>query len=171
MDPHHSESLHCSYQVGQRIPINIGDSQQKSCRWIEGCLYLRLVGTPSALVWWVLASGPLEGWVWWTDGHAEENSQRCLVGVTGSSQKSWCFLGKRSNNQVLSQEKPLQFGGTSPGGAGSSVGQLTGKDNSIVGPGGVSLQSHVCLNTAAPGCHGHYGVAICITVIQYHLYY
>ena len=114
------------------------------------------MGTPSAFVWWVLASGPLEGWVWWTDGHAEENSQRCLVGVTGSSQKSWCFLGKRSNNQVLSQEKPLQFGGTSPGGAGSSVGQLMGKDNSIVGPGGVSLQSHVCLNTVAPGCHGHY---------------
>ena len=32
------------------------------------CLYLRLVGTPSAFVWWVITSGPLEGWVLWTDG-------------------------------------------------------------------------------------------------------
>lgn len=157
--------------MGQRIPINVRDSQQKSWRWIEGCLYLRLVGTPFSIyvlgpsIWAPRRVGLVDRW------HAEENLQRCVVGITGSSQKSWCFLDKRSDNQVLSQEKPLRFGWTSPGGAGSSVGQLMGKENSIMGPGGVSLQSHVCLNTAAPGCHGHYGVAICITVIQYHLYY
>ena len=128
MDSHHSESLHCSYQVDQRVPISVGDSQQKSCRWIEGCLYLRLMGAPSAFMWWILTSGPLEGWVWWTDGHAGENPQRCVVGVTGSSQKSWCFLHKMSDNQVLPHEKPLRAGGTSPGGAGSSVAQLMGKD-------------------------------------------
>ena len=150
MDSHHSESLHCSYQVDQRIPISVGDSQQKSCRWIEGCLYLRLVGASSAFMWWILASGPLEGWVWWTDGHAGENPQRCVVGVTGSSQKSWCFLHKMSDNQVLPHEKPLRAGGTSPGGAGSSVAQLMGKTPSTLNPGGESLQSHVSLNPAAP---------------------
>ena len=103
--------------------------------------------------------------------HAEENLQRCVVRITGSSQKSWCFLDKRSDNQVLSQEKPLRVSWTSPGAAGSSVAQLMGKDNSILGPGGVSLQSHVCLNTAAPGCQGYCGVSICITVIQYQLYH
>ena len=65
--------------------------------------------------------------------HTEENLQRCVVGVVGSSQKSWCFLDKKSDNQVFSlAEKPLRVGWTSPGGAGSSVAQLTGKDNSIL---------------------------------------
>lgn len=105
---------------GSRIPISVGDSQQKSCRWIEGCLYLRLVGAPSAFMWWILASGPLRGG---SGGQMamQENPQRCVVGVTGSSQKSWCFLDKRSDNQVLPHEKPLRIGGTSPGGAGSSM--------------------------------------------------
>lgn len=93
---------------GSRIPISVEDSQQKSCRWIEGCLYLRLVGAPLAFMWWILASGPLEGWVWWTDGHAEENPQRCVVGVTGSSQKSWCFLD-RGQITKCSRRKPLQW--------------------------------------------------------------
>ena len=51
MDPHLSESLHCSYQVGQRILLSVGDSQQESCVRIEGCLHLRLVGSPSPFVW------------------------------------------------------------------------------------------------------------------------
>ena len=72
--------------------------------------------------------------------HAEENLQRCVVGITGSSQKSWCFLDKRSDNQVLSQEKALRVSWTAPGVAGYSVGQLMGKDNSTLGPGGESLQ-------------------------------
>ena len=72
--------------------------------------------------------------------HAEKNLQRCVVGVAGSSQKSWCFLDKRSDNQVLSQEKALRVIWTAPGVAGYSVGQLMGKDNSTLGPGGESLQ-------------------------------
>ena len=85
---------------------------------------------------------------------AEENLQRCVVGVAGSSQKSWCFLDKRSDNQVLSQEKALRVGWTAPGVAGYSVAQLMGKDDSTLGPGGESLQSLVSLNPTAPGAMG-----------------
>ena len=70
------------------------------------------------------------------------------------SQKSWCFLDKRSDNQVLSEEKALRVGRTAPGVAGYSVAQLMGKDDSTLGPGGESLQSLVSRNPAAPGAMG-----------------